>query len=153
MKLKDLVESAKTLLGEDILKNKKEMIYQKERKVELLFNAKYKGYQFYILNLGTHPTAYVNIPANHPYYLKLYYDLDINCHGGLTYSKKYLNITDKNQIEGWFIGWDYAHWDDYIGYFIDDEVLSKYADKQKKWTTDEIIQECLDVIDQLENKG
>ena len=40
----------------------KEMIYQAERKQEIIFDGKYKGYQVYILNLGTHPTAYIEIP-------------------------------------------------------------------------------------------
>lgn len=134
-------------------KDKKEMIYQKDGKVELLFKATYKGYNFYILNLGTHPTAYVNIPAGHPYYFKHYDDIDIDVHGGLTYSENFLYIDKNTKIEGFFIGWDYAHWGDYFGYFINDEILGKGNDKAKKWTTDEIIQECLDAIEQLESKG
>lgn len=150
MKLKELQKTNKRLFGIDILKDKKEMIYQKDRKVEVLYKATYKGYTFYVLSLGTHPTAYVKLPVGHPYYFKDYNDIDIDVHGGLTYSSDHLFIDVGVSIEGWFIGWDYAHWGDYIGYFIDDEILSKDNDKQKKWTTDEIIQECLDVIEQLE---
>ena len=40
----------------------KQMEYQKERKEEILCEGMYKNFQFYILNLGTHPTAYVEIP-------------------------------------------------------------------------------------------
>ena len=35
----------------------KEMEYGKERRTELLCKAKYKNYNYYVLNLGTHPTA------------------------------------------------------------------------------------------------
>lgn len=148
MKLKDLKESAKNVLGIDILKDKKEMVYQKDRKVEVLFKGTYKGYDFYVLSLGTHPTAYVKIPNGHPYFGKSYWNIDINCHGGLTYSENHLYIDKNTKIEGWFIGWDYAHWGDYISFIGDDEILSK-NNAMKKWTTDEMIQECLDVIDQL----
>ena len=30
----------------------KEMVYQKSRKIEVLYNGEYKGYKFAILNLG-----------------------------------------------------------------------------------------------------
>lgn len=37
----------------------KEMIYSAEQKKEVLFSGEYKGHKFCIMNLGTHPTAYV----------------------------------------------------------------------------------------------
>ena len=37
----------------------KEMIYSPHRKREILHSGEYNGYKFCILNLGTHPTAYV----------------------------------------------------------------------------------------------
>lgn len=36
----------------------KEMIYTVENKRELLYNNIFLGFHYYILNLGTHPTAY-----------------------------------------------------------------------------------------------
>ena len=38
----------------------KKMIYSSKAKRELLGKGKYLGYNYYILNLGTHPTAYIN---------------------------------------------------------------------------------------------
>lgn len=37
----------------------KEMVYGATPKCEVLHHGEYKGYKFYIINLGTHPTAYV----------------------------------------------------------------------------------------------
>lgn len=123
----------------------KKMKYQKDRKIELLYKEKYKGYNYYILNLGTHPTAYVEIPKKHELYGKHYDDIDINVHGGLTYSDDELMLV---KSESWFIGWDYAHAGDYVGYYVDflyNEVLKR----EKKWTTKEIIKDCENVIDQI----
>lgn len=65
----------------------KQMEYSSERKREILFEGKYRDYQFYILNLGTHPTAYVEIPKENKLYEKDYDEIDIDVHGGLTYSE------------------------------------------------------------------
>lgn len=127
----------------------KPMIYQADRKLELLHSDKYKGYNYYILNLGTHPTAYVEIQKDNVLYGKDYNeiydeDYDIDVHGGLTYSNSYLmGIETVN----WFIGWDYAHWNDYAGYDL--RFPSEWQTDSKKWTTEEIIKECEDAIDQI----
>ena len=68
-------------------------------------------------------------------------DIDVN--GGLTYSdNKLMGISSDN----WFIGWDYAHAYDYMGYYTEGEFL---AEETKKWTTEEIIDECKNAIDQI----
>ena len=129
----------------------KEMIYQKDRKIELLFRNIYKGYNFYIFNLGTHPTAYIEIPKDNKLYGKRYneiYDMgyDIDVHGGLTYSDNELIGIKSND---WFIGWDYAHCDDYAGYYMDMPI--EFQIGGKKWTTVEIIKECESAINQIIN--
>lgn len=132
----------------------KEMKYKENRELELLYNNRYKNYNFYILSLGTHPTAYVEIPENNSLFKKDYNDIDISVHGGLTYSRDYLCIEKDVKINGWFIGWDYAHFDDYVGF------LDKYGtmfnnlgiygdDNGKKHTTKEIIEDCISVIEQI----
>jgi len=128
----------------------KPMIYQTERKMELLHTDKYKNYKYYILNLGTHPTAYIAIPKGHKLYGQDYNDIydicDIDVHGGLTYSNHNLMGIDS---EDWFIGWDYAHYNDYCGYEeIMPESIRTYG---KKWTTEEIIKECENAIEQIIN--
>lgn len=129
----------------------KEMIYQKDRKIELLYTEKYKNYQYYILNLGTHPTAYVEISKGHKLYNKNYNDININVHGGLTYSDNELMGISSNN---WYIGWDYAHCNDYCG--CEEYMPENIRTYGKKWTTEEIIEECKNVIEQIiefESKG
>ena len=128
---------------------KKEMVYSKERKIELLCKDNYKGFNYYILNLGTHPTAYIEIPKEHLLYGMEYdniYDNGyyIEVHGGLTYSDNHLQILENGN---WFIGWDYAHWDDYMPFY---DEIGETKMKLKKWTTDEIIEECKRAIEQIE---
>ena len=124
----------------------KEMVYQKESKIEVLDTGTCLGFFYWILNLGTHPTAYVKIPESHKYYQKHYDDIDIQAHGGLTYSRDYLWISENQKLEGWFIGWDYAHCYDYAGYYTQrDTTLCEL----KKWTTEEIRKEVYEVCEQL----
>ena len=133
----------------------KEMEYGKERRTELLCKDKYKNYNYYVLNLGTHPTAYIEILKENKLYRKSYNEIyeigcDIDIHGGLTYSDNELMGV---KSENWFIGWDYAHCGDYCGY---EECMPKSIRTYgKKWTTEEIIEECKNAIDQIigfENK-
>ena len=132
---------------------KKEMKYKKERIREVLYYDTYKGYNFYVLNLGTHPTAYVEIPKGHELYEKDYGEININVHGGLTYSDHFLwgdNGLLGVEKNSWFIGWDYAHYNDYDGYFGERENdLQNLMGDLKKWSTDEIIYDCIDVINQI----
>ena len=125
----------------------KQMEYQAKRKIELLDSGKCMNYNYYILNLGTHPTAYVEIPKNHKYYLKHYDEIDIDVHGGLTYSKNYLYTNENDKLDGWFIGWDYAHFDDFIGYELN--YPSEFRTNSKKWATEEIQKDVYSVCKQL----
>jgi hypothetical protein len=122
-----------------------EMIYQAERlnPPERIADGNYKGFDYYVLSLGTHPCAYIDVTDTK---LKntFYADIDIECHYGLTYSREYLTTVEK---KGWFIGWDYAHHSDYAGYEINFPVM--YQSGGKKWTTQEIVNECKEVIDRL----
>jgi hypothetical protein len=157
------------------------MIYERKRldPPERIAEGEYKGFTYYVLNLGTHPCAYVDV-TNTNLHGKDYSDIDIECHCGLTYSREYLNTVEKN---GWFIGWDYAHYCDFVGYYlaVRDESTGKlvsdlgseskkcwifrrsaesairdYSDPLitygKKWTTEEIVDECKCVIDQIVKK-
>lgn len=125
----------------------KEMKYQAERKKELLDSGKCMGYNYYILNLGTYPTAYIEIPKNHKYYLKNYDEINIDVHGGLSYSDNYLIVENEKLTNTWFIGWDYAHYDDFIGYELNYPL--EFRTSGKKWTTEEIQEEVYSVCKQL----
>lgn len=65
---------------------------------------------------------------------------------GLTFKDNYLLIENNQEIEGCFIGWDYAHAGDYMGYYSDKETWKN----EKKWTTQEIYKEVKEVCYQLE---
>lgn len=127
---------------------KKEMIYTGDFKPEILYTDIYKGYTYYVVSYGTHPCGYVEIPEGHPYYNVHYDNLDIRCHGGLTFN-------DKLAFEGiaygkYCIGWDYAHVGDYVYY--GDKVSFNFMEHFRecdKYTTDEIIDDCKYVIDQI----
>lgn len=69
----------------------------------------HKGFWYYVINLGTHPCAYVDVSALSECGIDT---RRIDCHGGITYSDKRLSTVDR---KGWFIGWDYAHGYDYNG--------------------------------------
>ena len=96
----------------------KEMIYGTNSKREILDHGLCWGIEYYILSLGTHPTAYINmatvegIKAN--LYNKIIDKIDECVHGGITYHKSYLH-TGEDTVQGDFIGWDYLHIDDYVG--------------------------------------
>lgn len=110
----------------------------------------YMDYEYYILNLGTHPTAYVVLEKEDKLFNKPYMDLDwIECHGGLTYSETYLieeyNCNKKHFYfvkDKWVLGWDYNHAGDYSGYVWNDS-------HSKKWTTEEMVDHAQYVIDQI----
>jgi len=124
----------------------KEMIYKSTLEREVLERGKYKGYEFEIISYGTHPCAYVCVPVGHPFYEKPYDEVDVDCHWGCTYSQR-------REDGKWWIGWDYAHFEDYSGVNLLYEsipALKEFAnDFGKKWTTDEILKEVFEVIDQL----
>lgn len=113
-----------------------EMIYTSRMPYpELIKTGNYKNFNYYIYSLGTHPCAYVDVGNTSLDHFDYDY-IDIQCHGGLTYSNKTLHDLD---FESWFIGWDYAHYGDHLG----------CSSGGKKWTIKEIEEECKDVIEQV----
>ena len=128
----------------------KEMKYQFERNIEVLDTGFCFGLLYYILNLGTHPTAYIKMPDNiNIDEDKL--DIKLDVHGGITYFDDHLWISKNQKIDGKFIGWDYAHYGDYAGY---EEILPKeIRTGGKKWTTTEIYKEVREVCYQIKKGG
>lgn len=119
---------------------------------------KYKDVE-YIVHINTeigHYCGYVRIPDNHPDNKKVdkteiifgrkintgYDDIDINCHGGLTFCKRITNKNKDNFPQGFslgaWIGWDYGHYRDKTNYFNGVEYIEK-----------EVEEECKNVINQL----
>lgn len=125
----------------------KEMIYTSRTKERtILAKGKYKGYNYWITSLGSHPCAYVELQKTHPYYGKREceaYGLPIDVHGGITYGEFGLGITIDD--EKFLLGWDYAHCNDYI---VSSIQLDSMIDA-KRWTTKEILVDVKCVIKQL----
>lgn len=128
-----------------------EMIYQSQRLDPplVLASGTYKGYNYFILSMGTHPCGYVEIPKSSKYYNVDYDNIPIECHGGLTYSENYLGTIANECEERFFVGWDYAHYMDYVGYYDIGELKPSFVEPLKKFKTKEMVNECLKVIEQL----
>lgn len=122
----------------------KEMVYSSNREREVLFDGEYMGYKFAIVSQATHPTAYVECKLEDC----CGYDDprldDITVHGDFTYFGG-AHWSESDPIK--YLGWDYAHYGDYIGYYAGRSPdLFSY---DKKWTTQEIFDEVKLVIEQM----
>lgn len=121
----------------------KEMVYTNEQIIDVLDEGAFDGFDYCIVSFGFNPCAYVRLPESH----KLYgnsreIEETINCHGAITYAdNELLTMDNEHHKYGYWIGWDYAHFDDHTGYRPDDG--------GKKWTTAEILDEVKEVIKQL----
>lgn len=115
----------------------------------------YKGFKYMVLQMTLgHLCGYVQVPKGHPYYGKDYEAMNIDCHGGLTYSSmsdgKPYKMTEidysKYFTKGFWIGFDYAHSGDWSFYHADSEFNKKYNTMTQPF---EVEKECMHVIDQL----
>lgn len=123
----------------------KEMIYKNYKEVDILDEGVYKGFHYIIVSYGTHPCAYIELTKENKYYGKDYNDIPVKCHGGLTYSSErgiIFSKNNENHRNGFWIGWDYAHLDDYMTW-----IGGCFG--TKKWTTKEILKDVKGVIHQL----
>lgn len=96
------------------------------------------GYKLAVTNTkGSHPCAYVQWPDIEK--LETYDDIwvDAEVHGGFTFLGTLKTTYD---LDGIWLGWDYAHLGDYLGF----DLLPKRTDK--KWTSEEVRQEALEVL-------
>ena len=114
----------------------------------ILDNKFYRGYEYYIINRGTHPTAYVKLPKTDKFYGIHYDELSyfVDVHGGFTYSEDKLSVDDSTDY--WFVGWDYAHYMDYTGLEIFDENDYNQEDNEKH-STFKILEDVISVVNQL----
>lgn len=132
----------------------KEMIYDPEnRKVVLLDSGKYKDFSYYIVShYGEYPLAYIKIPDGLKIDCENYEDYESNNHivsphGGFTYGCENDIPPMLDGIDGItsgnYLGWDYAHCGDYIGFFNDEALFGK------KWTTKEILEQIKNTIEEI----
>ena len=127
------------------VKTIKDMIYtDKSGKPKILYNENYKGYEYIIVSYGTHPCCYIGMYEDDKNYNVDYSEIDLNVHGGLTYSGNLTHLPVDHKK--WWIGWDYAHFGDRFG---NRDITDRYY-KDHTWKTRELIKECIDAIDKLE---
>lgn len=116
-----------------------EMKYEKYRhEPKILVKGSIYDVGFAIISYGTHPCAYIENVLN----VKSYEDIileELPMHGGASYLG---NATWNQNDTKEYIGWDYAHFDDYCG---DYEGMGDFSEF-KKWDTNEIYTEVKEVI-------
>lgn len=136
-----------------------EMIYEPslhfgQKDPVILADDTYNDTRYVVVSYHTHPCAYIQLNKDLPIFNDIkddynYDDLMLSSpHGGITYMSDELGVPDleDNRKEGMvWIGWDYAHAGDYIC----SPFTTGYED-DKRWTTWEIIRDCISTIDELE---
>lgn len=124
----------------------KEMIYSYNREKEILYKGEYCGRKFAIVSMGVHPNAYVELKQKELEKSKSYDDYDLDVHCGFTYiGDAHWDENDKHT----YIGWDYAHYGDFSGVYLQDNDFY-WHNNDRKWTTQEIFEEVKSVIEQFE---
>lgn len=131
----------------------KSMIYTTHQERNVLAEGAHEGYNYIIFSLGTHPTAYVQVPDDHPSLEGLdVYDMDysdfdwIEVHGGITWAEPNL---PQYESEGFWVGWDYNHYQDFAEFYLR---VPGFNPILTKWTTEEIFEHVKDVIAQLRER-
>lgn len=66
----------------------------------------------------------------------------------MTYGRGYLHTVADVEDNRYFIGWDYAHYGDFMGYRLGgfEEITGYYG---VKYMTEDVVRECKNVIEQL----
>lgn len=88
------------------------------------------------------PCAYVGIPPEHPIAGQHYDNVDIECHGGLTFGA--LGDEETRPADRYWYGWDYSHSGDAISFSG-----MPYPMPGKYWTLEEVEIEVRNVADQF----
>ncbi len=96
--------------------------------------------------------AYLGMPKDHPTAGKHYDDVDLDCHGGLTFGK----VGDGNRWDKhlYWYGWDYSHAGDALsgpGMSLYRQFLEDKGEECKLWTAEEALEEARNVAPQLQS--
>lgn len=130
----------------------KQMEYGKDVLREVLYHGVIDGVECAIVNTrGSHPCAYINVPKS---ILDKYDNPELDydkwfadCHGGFTYADTEAPGIDER---GFWLGWDYAHCNDYTCVVVDGKAVFPPRDYEKQWTTAEVLENVIDTIHSLE---
>lgn len=123
----------------------KEFSYVPKQKEIIRALGKIYGIYYLILDLGSHPTAYIGVEKGHKNYGKKYDDIDLDVHGGLTFGGRYKTIDFKDPFYKtiYWYGWDYAHAGDYLGW---DVITPSTRSRDKQWKYFEVLQHVMHAI-------
>lgn len=135
------------LKSEDIIF--KEMVYSPNRISEIIARNVYKGVEYFVVNIGIHPCAYVACDKEFlDKHRDEYGEIDgIYVHGGVTYTGKLSDLSafsgDPRLEEVYCFGWDYGHAGDWAGYLSD--FMNEGTRKYDTWM---VVDECKSAINQ-----
>ena len=124
------------------------MIYSGNGKSDVLyFEQNDDGTGIVVKNIrGSHPCGYITFPKIEMLngdYDSLWLE-NSYAHGGFTFLDR-LSKGNEEYFEGFWIGWDYAHYGDYCCYGPD------FESEGKMYTTEEIIEEANKMLDDIRN--
>ena len=92
----------------------------------------YRSIKYMIVSRHEYPCSYIELGKEYE---------GISCHGGVTYSGRGVpGFEDVTRSTHW-IGWDYAHFGDYIAFMP--------GHGGKRWSTEELVKEVHEVIDRV----
>ena len=131
-----------------MVSEKKEIVYNNIKHFAVIVaSGVYKNVQYVCLNLGIHPAAYVMCTQEFlDKHVDKYKTIDgIHVHCGITYVGKANELLGLEEYDSPCFGWDYGHAGDWAGYMSDEENI---AFNHTKYTTDMLIKDCQDAIDQ-----
>lgn len=137
-----------------IISEMKPMVYGGKSEV-LYYEVFDDGFGILIKNIrGSHPCGYIKVndeiknkileSDNH--YIEDLIWIDAYVHGGITYAGFMDGYDFIDDRKDYFIGWDYAHCEDYTWNAFD--IGNHYYD-EKKWTTEEILAEAREILKAL----
>lgn len=130
----------------------------KSDRSNLLEEGIYRNHEYAItFNSMGYRCGYVKLTKNHKYYGTVYQDIDVNVHGGLTFSDYDVPCEKDGPDDGYWIGFDCGHfWDQpdltlpiQKEYLDSVERISKIMPDGKIRSTDYVRGQCYNLIDQL----
>lgn len=131
-----------------MVSEKKEIVYNNIKHFAVIVaSGVYKNVQYVCLNLGIHPAAYVMCTQEFlDKHVDKYKTIEgIHVHCGITYVGKANELLGLEEYDSPCFGWDYGHAGDWAGYMSEEENI---AFNHTKYTTDMLIKDCQDAIDQ-----
>ena len=131
-----------------MIPQKKEIIYTPISRIAVIVaEGEYKGVKYVCVNRGIHPCAYVFCTQEFlDKHATEYETIDGICvHGGVSFIGNANELLGLEDYDHPCFGWDYGHVGDWEGYMSEDE-NTQFG--HKKYTTDMIISDCENAIDQ-----